>query len=1170
MRRIAVVLLGILFAGLSVVQAGDFEDWCTGYGIEADQTADPDQDGADNLFEFAYGGHPMDGTSTGTGPDLRLLEEDGTHYVEIVRLERTDQNPDDNWSFYSVSISYDLEWGMWQAAICEEVSRTSYSVGYEQVTLRTAIPVDGGGWSPQFLFFREYGAGIYAFMGGVYSGSVGKALYTYPFAEEGSRMVGQVLAASAWDYLELAQADGTVGRVEWDSEAAAWADPAEKLPQPGYGFAGWRTEDAMFFPNWFGKVVPYASAEIYCPKGETLIGNPYPVQTTLGNLVADPSEGDSVDFWDELAQSFVRYSYTEGFPPYFPGGWYDSGNNPVEAADLYIEPWNSVRYTTDEPRLLSVEAPFNEDFQGTADATYLVLSERTLSCAAGTTAASFEVYSLGGGDELSFAISNDVDWISCSSVGGTISADRHAIALSFDPTGLPVGSHTGYVAVAAADAANGEQRVMVVLAVEQVELDYVSISGAAVVDGGCTSSYVCIAYYTDGTSSNVATSASWSVEGSAATIDSSGTLFTEAVASMEQVVITAAYSEGGVSEADTLEVVVKNPALEVDYSYLDGPANPLVLSNRVFFGSPGHPAARIGGIAALEIYDCSFEGGENGTGALTNGTGLLIEDVASIRVVAVETGSTASGGDGIAVWSSDNWIADGSDGVFFNLSSGAEMGMSGMVAEGGNGGFIDPGETFGEYGGSTCGGAGFYISNPSFASVAVALTNCHATGGDAGLASMYSGYFNNLRVSGGDALLAIGASPETCSLAIIEGVYDGGNGSVAGNYYAGFAVADGGCGMRVRNYDLLISGGVFRGGLSGLAFDDPASGGDGVRLSNGLALISGGTFAGGLGYEAQYSGAGLALESSAVAISSGTFDSVRFGSGANELALSGNPFIASLCQVGGTGTLGFSGFSGVLEKVDVQGGTLSVSDDSSNPLGTAATEIEIGSSAVLQIAGFHAVEGSRIVLEPGGVLSGQDVVIDSGSEWTIDAGGNAFSGTVALATASVRLVAALSPSDVTVLGDGTTEVSGLFTSNATLYASVGPIPEGGFDAWAEGIAEAGMRGYADCPDGDGIANLMKYACGLPSGSYSSNLFETSFMPDTITNSAYMVIRYQKAKDVDDAAVYPEVAGSLSSTWSISGISAGYKVGETDQQETWQASIPCTSNGFIRLKAEVLP
>lgn len=107
-----------------------------------------------------------------------------------------------------------------------------------------------------------------------------------------------------------------------------------------------------------------------------------------------------------------------------------------------------------------------------------------------------------------------------------------------------------------------------------------------------------------------------------------------------------------------------------------------------------------------------------------------------------------------------------------------------------------------------------------------------------------------------------------------------------------------------------------------------------------------------------------------------------------------------------------------------------------------------------------------------------------------------------------------------------------------------------------------LRAESDDPAGDGIPNLLKYACGLPaikSCSTSDLLTLSSDSQDTFS------VLYYKSKSAKDIALEPIWASALPGPWSALGITKNL-LGEDGVREQWKASIPFDNSGFIRLRA----
>jgi len=136
-------------------------------------------------------------------------------------------------------------------------------------------------------------------------------------------------------------------------------------------------------------------------------------------------------------------------------------------------------------------------------------------------------------------------------------------------------------------------------------------------------------------------------------------------------------------------------------------------------------------------------------------------------------------------------------------------------------------------------------------------------------------------------------------------------------------------------------------------------------------------------------------------------------------------------------------------------------------------------------------------------------------------------------------------------------------------STVTVISGGGFSDWtvAEGIPE-GQRGEFDDPAGDGFDNIWKYAHGLTAlTEYSQADFFSCELSQTGTPR--FLITYQSSKSASGVELYPVWTTLLNTgtAWQTTGITTN-KVGETAEQETWEASIPAdTSEGFMSLQLD---
>jgi len=89
-------------------------------------------------------------------------------------------------------------------------------------------------------------------------------------------------------------------------------------------------------------------------------------------------------------------------------------------------------------------------------------------------------------------------------------------------------------------------------------LDRVTLSGVNEVNESSSADYTCTAHYSDGTSSNVSSQATWSVNPAYATISSSGRLSVGSLSSDKTCSITARYTYEGVTRSASKSVTLKN------------------------------------------------------------------------------------------------------------------------------------------------------------------------------------------------------------------------------------------------------------------------------------------------------------------------------------------------------------------------------------------------------------------------------------------------------------------------------------------------------------------------------------------------------------------------------------------------------------------------------------
>jgi hypothetical protein len=166
-------------------------------------------------------------------------------------------------------------------------------------------------------------------------------------------------------------------------------------------------------------------------------------------------------------------------------------------------------------------------------------------------------------------ISYTVYWSTSSSLSTktTIASGLTTASRTFDPAvlGMTEGS-TVYFALKTTLSSGEESALSAarawVVPTSSPALSSIAISGPSSVNEGTTGAYTATATWSDATTSSV--SPTWSVSGTYASINSSGTLTALSVSANQTVTVTASHTSGGVTKTATKSVTVANLA----------PANP--------------------------------------------------------------------------------------------------------------------------------------------------------------------------------------------------------------------------------------------------------------------------------------------------------------------------------------------------------------------------------------------------------------------------------------------------------------------------------------------------------------------------------------------------------------------------------------------------------------------
>lgn len=121
----------------------------------------------------------------------------------------------------------------------------------------------------------------------------------------------------------------------------------------------------------------------------------------------------------------------------------------------------------------------------------------------------------------------------------------------------------------------------------------------------------------------------------------------------------------------------------------------------------------------------------------------------------------------------------------------------------------------------------------------------------------------------------------------------------------------------------------------------------------------------------------------------------------------------------------------------------------------------------------------------------------------------------------------------------------------------------GFEYWAASLPE-GQRNITDCPAGDKVPNLLKYASGLEPLIQCSNvdLYKISFgEPDYVTIRYYTSI---EAHGVRTAPIFKEVL--TQNSWKESSITPLW-IEDQGTRSLWEIKLPISNCLFIRMQAE---
>ena len=317
-----------------------FSGWADIYGVDAVLDGDSDGDGFIDGDEFCWGGNPLvrDLIRPPVYPELII-----TNNMAIYSFPSVDGVK------YEVETRSSLMVGSWGE------SRTNLFGSGD--TLSFAVPSDGASMFFRVLVTDNPTLLASAYVLGyqkIYVESHSEMAITYPFVSSSRTVGASLLGGSFGDSIEI-------GQVLITCQSNGWSNPSLKLPDLGDGFV-YRTANQEAFLFMIGEA-PYSEVITKeCLGGEEYIAYPFPVDTTLAELISEPNEQDRVGIWNGF--EYMPYEYSSGLPPYQPAGWSD-GFDIFDGSELYIYAAESILYLPHLSTSLSWMRPYEEEsFRG--------------------------------------------------------------------------------------------------------------------------------------------------------------------------------------------------------------------------------------------------------------------------------------------------------------------------------------------------------------------------------------------------------------------------------------------------------------------------------------------------------------------------------------------------------------------------------------------------------------------------------------------------------------------------------------------------------------------------------------------------------------------------------------------------------------------------------------
>jgi hypothetical protein len=129
-----------------------------------------------------------------------------------------------------------------------------------------------------------------------------------------------------------------------------------------------------------------------------------------------------------------------------------------------------------------------------------------------------------------------------------------------------------------------------------------------------------------------------------------------------------------------------------------------------------------------------------------------------------------------------------------------------------------------------------------------------------------------------------------------------------------------------------------------------------------------------------------------------------------------------------------------------------------------------------------------------------------------------------------------------------------------------------YDAWAASISDENQRGTTNCPAGDNIPNLLKYALGLnPEQAYTADDVYTYQLGTNAAGERCLIMNYQLSTKAENVAAEPvKTVSLLTPEWNTNGI-INTNISTLEAYELWQAwlSTVFTNHAAMRLKVRMI-